>query len=633
MTAPQTAPLTSSIGPQGLIEGSDDLRRLHAASTMNQQGYAVPQGIYQNVQNGNRVPPSQWQNGGGYFGKMMVGSLAALMILEGFSETEQDSESPNGRALFAVPVQLLSYFGRSLRVWSDLSVLGYRAPAGHNLTLLKLILWFGTLLYVFAPSLFSKPKVKAKSDPISQSLTAPPSLASSIQVRRQAWLTAIQTVWVPRHNLFLEAAALCLKMVKLSLRNAIGWYGYSLLTGITEQQEAARVKAWVIALDAQLAGGDIEINKSRLALTLLASGTLLDTPARLMLKAVHIRVLLWGLGNSGFNGHYMFQELAAKVARWKWNEARQLQQLIIHTRGSSANLNMQDTDTLPDYLAALLEQECDDVLVDSIAQRAYNLAFNLPTANNAIGSSDGMDNIVEDFAIRSPLDAVSAWFSSLVLQQGLTSSLRNKDSGDESTVQAINLAIKTAPIGSGTQIRALIARAILFDESRGANIAAAHQVLSPLEQKDSETKIASMFINTTIPIASIPELRMSFDCAIAIAHLKQPSPSDPAPAYANINKIQLANLSLLGFTAAFKLMETLMQRQEAAESCLQNLEKIAGTLRIWIGGSEGEKSALPKKTKERVVETCLGITKRLVGMERDAGYESMSEQEEDGEGC
>ena len=73
-------------------------------------------------------------------------------------------------------------------------------------------------------------------------------------------------------------------MVKLSLRNAIGWYGFALLTGITEQQEAARVKAWGIALDSQLAGGDIEVNKTRLCLTLLASGTLPDTPARLMLK-------------------------------------------------------------------------------------------------------------------------------------------------------------------------------------------------------------------------------------------------------------------------------------------------------------------------------------------------------------
>jgi Domain of unknown function (DUF2014) len=601
---------------------------------MNQPSYAASQEMYRAGQNGNRASSGQWQNGGGYFGKMMAGSLAALIILEGFSETEQNVESPNQRGLFSVPVQLLGPIGRSLSIWSDFSVLGYHASAGHNLTLLKLILLFGTLLYVFVPSFFSKPKPsKANSEPTSQSLVAAPSLASSIQVRRQAWLTAIQTVWVPRHNFFLEAAALCLKMVKLSLRNAIGWYGYSLLAGITEQQEAARVKAWSIALDAQLTGGDIEINRSRLTLTLLASGTLPDTPVRLMLKAVHIRILLWELGNSGFNRYYMFKEFAAKLARRKWNEARQLQQLIVHTHRSSANPNLQDAEAIPDYLAALLELDCDDVLVDSIAQRAYNLAFNLPTADNAIGPTGGMDSVVDDFAIRSPLDAISAWFSSLVLQQGLAASLRNRGTECGNVAQTINLAIDTAPIGSSVQMRALVARAILFDKLRGANIAAARQALPSLEVNECEAKIASIFINTKIPTASIPDLKMSFDCAVAIAHLKRASFSDPAPAYGIINKIQLTNLSLLGFTAAFKLIEALVQHQEATQRCLQNLEKTAGMLRIWIGGREGEKSGLPRKTKEHVVETCLDITKRLVVMDRDSGYESMSEQEEGNEEC
>lgn len=35
----------------------------------------------------------------------MVGSLAGLMILEGFSETEQDDDSPSGRGLFALPLE------------------------------------------------------------------------------------------------------------------------------------------------------------------------------------------------------------------------------------------------------------------------------------------------------------------------------------------------------------------------------------------------------------------------------------------------------------------------------------------------------------------------------------------------
>lgn len=629
MSVPNNGELTPDVSPVGMIEVPDDIKRLHAsANQMNQQTYAVPQ---ENYRPANRVAVGQngWQNGGGYLGKMMVGSLAGLMILEGFAEREQDGEEPNSRGLFAVPAQLLGHLGRSLRQSTDISILGYHSPSRQTLAFLRMLLVLGTLLYIFVPSLFeSKPK-KAKSSGKTQnsSLISPPSLASPIQVRQQAWLTAIQTVWVPRHNFFLEAAALCLKMAKLSLRNAVGWYGYSLLTGSSEQQEAARGKAWSIALDAQLAGGDIEINKSRLILTLIASGTLPDTPARLMLKALHVRVLLWEYGRAGFDGIFLFQEFAAKLARWKWNEARRLQQILIHTGKS---LDDQDSDPLPPHLAALLEYECDEVLVDGIAQRLYNLAFNLPASHNITSSINGMDIIINDFAIRSPLDAAAAWFSTMKLQQGLANALDNQGEVDNDILSDISVAINTAPIGSSAHIRAVVARAILSEADRSADIASAIQSLTPLKPNDTtDSTSVPTFINNNTSISSSPDLRMSLHCAIAIAHLQRyPAPTHPKSAYPIINTLQPVHLSLLGFTAAFKLMGTLAQHEIAAADCRRALENLAGTLRIWIGGRHGVESELSRGTKEVVVERCLAVTKQCVGMEGDAGYASMSEKEE-----
>jgi hypothetical protein len=509
----------------------------------------------------------------------------------------------------------------------NIRVLGYHLPAAQSLGYLKFFLVLGALLYAFLPSLFSSTPRPKSGKSQSASIAAAPSLASPIQVRRQAWLTAIQTVWVPRHNFFLEAAALCLKMVKLSMRNVVGVPGYAYLTGITEQQEAARVKAWSIALDAQLAGGDVEVSKSRLTLTLLASGTLPDTPTRLMLKALHIRVLLWEVGNAGFNGFYMFQEVAAKLARWKWNEAKQLHRMMSHAK-------VKQEEELPEYLAALLEQECDDVLVDSIGQRAYNLAWNLPTTHNTDGSSDGMDNVVDDFAIRSPLDAVAAWYSSLVLQRALSRSLDTKEddvTAQRSIVEDVTLAIKTAPIGSAAQIRALVGRAVLVKEKRGVSIAESMQALGPLEKPDKKRAATSSNIHASTSMIGLPDIKMSLRCAMAIAHLERfPSPASPEAAPRIIGTISPVNLTLLGFTAAFKLMEKINGHDIIAVSCTGSLEKLAGRLRIWIGGKDGEKSGLDKEVKRAMVERCLDITKRIVGME-DAGYESMSE--EDGEGC
>jgi hypothetical protein len=610
---------------QGMIQVPDDIRRLHAQTS--QQIYQIPQEQYAPQPGRQPIGPNGWQTGGSYFGKLMVGSLAGLMVMEGFSEAEQSEDTPAGRGLAALPLQLLKSVSKTVHSSLDLKVLGYHVPANTSFAYMKLFLVFGTLLYIFLPSIFSSKRKSDTRKTQSASLSAAPSLASSISVRRQAWLTAIQTVWVPRHNFFLEAAALCLKMVKLSTRNFIGADGYAYLTGITQQQEAARVKAWDIALDAQLAGGDVEVSKSRLTLTLLASGTLPDTPARLMLKALHIRVLLWEVGNAGFNGYYLFHEIAAKVARWKWNEAKNLHRLMVGSKDKAEG-------ELPDHLEELLRQECDDVLADCFGQRAYNLAWNLPTTYNVQGPSEGMDGVVDDFAIRSPLDAVAAWYSSIVLQRALSKSLEKDQTTEKnaSIVKDIELSVKVSPIGSRAQLRALVARAVLVKEKRGENIAVSLQGLAPFEPK-SEADVTPNLINTTSSIVSLPDIKMSLRCGMAIAYLvRYPPPHNRADVHRLINSIVPINLSVLGFTAAFHLMERIYEHQRVAMTCAPALERLAGNLRIWIGGPGGEKSGLDKGIKRELVERCLLVTKRVIGMEKDAGYETMS-SEDAGEGC
>ncbi|KLU88539.1 hypothetical protein MAPG_07524 [Magnaporthiopsis poae ATCC 64411] len=469
--------------PPGMIPVPDDMKRIIQAQVAAGRPYPIgPQANYQQnaamlrqqqiQQQQQQIQQGRWGQTAPYFGKMMVGSLAGLLIVEAVRESETSNESPDGRGLFAAPIQLINSFVST----SHFSVAGYSFSAVQLMSSLKLFLLFGSLLYVFVPALFSAaaPKPQKTRQQTRASLSAVPSLASPIHVRRQAWLTAIQTVWVPRHNFILEAAALMLKTMKLSLRNTIGVKQYQALTGLTEEQEAARVKAWTIALDAQLAGGDVEINKSRLTLTLLASGTLPDTPLRLMLKALHIRVLLWQLGQSGVHN-----VVAAKLARANWNQAKQLHRLSkassrTSSPSSSPRLSAQgqqvpSDDSLPDHLAVLLEQECDDVLNDDVVQRAHNLAWNRPTTHDVAADIDGMNAVVEDPAIKSPMDAVAAWWSSLVLHQVLVTSLDGatavtSEKGEEESKQGpstisvneddLALAAKVAPVGSNAQVRA-----------------------------------------------------------------------------------------------------------------------------------------------------------------------------------
>lgn len=636
MTTPVTTP--RGLDPQGMIPVPDDMKRIISAQLSSGRPYPVPQqGFQQNPaimrqqqiqQQQQQMQNNRWQNAP-FYGKFMVGSLAGLMFVESLREREQSADSPEGRGLFAIPIQLLG----PLVSQSHVSIAGAQYSLIHMISTLKSLLLIGTLLWVFVPSLFApRPPKTQKSHVINANLKAVPSLASPIHVRRQAWLTAIQTVWVPRHNFFLEAAALILKMMKLSLRNTIGVHGYQMLTGLTEEQETARVKAWTIALDAQLAGGDVEINKTRLTLTALASQTLPDTPLRLMLNALHIRVLLWQFGKQGV--HNIF---AAKLARSKWNEARQLYQLTNSLRRSEPP---SPDDEIPDHLALLLEQDCDDILNENIVQRAHNLAFNRPTTFDIDADVDGMNAVVEDPAVRSPMDAVAAWWSSLVLQRVLSASLTQwVDKGEQAKSMAddINTAIKVAPIGSNAQLRALVAKAVIFDEKRGANIATVLKALGPSVNPDKHPQysqgVPPLIDAPSSSITPDPDVQLALRCAMAIAHLQrfEVPPHSALTVVDTILPGSTEGLSLLGCAAAFHLMERLHNHAIAAEACASALERLSGTLRLWIGSEEGNRPGLDRDIRQKMVERCLNVTKSIIGM--DQGYATMSDRESEDDSC
>ncbi|KAF3761309.1 hypothetical protein M406DRAFT_357688, partial [Cryphonectria parasitica EP155] len=197
-----------ALDPQGMIPVPDDMKRIISAQLAAGRPYPVPQQGFQQtpavmrqqqIQQQQQMQNNRWQNAP-FYGKFMVGSLAGLMFVESLREREQSNASPEGRGLFALPIHLL---GRLVSE-SHISLAGQQYSLAHTISTLKSLLLLGTLLWVFAPSLFApRPPKTQKSQLSNAALQAVPSLASPINVRRQAWLTAIQTVWVPRHNFFL----------------------------------------------------------------------------------------------------------------------------------------------------------------------------------------------------------------------------------------------------------------------------------------------------------------------------------------------------------------------------------------------------------------------------------------------
>lgn len=568
----------------------------------------------------------KYVNGNGsnsFMSKLMVGSMAGLMVMEGFAEHDHTSQASGGHGLFAAPMHLVR---RGL--FASQSGPAPLSMSQAALPLFKISLILTAVVYLILPFLQSKPKKKATTIP-QITLSAAPSLAASVEVKRKAWQTAIQSVWTPRHFL-IEVVLVTVRIIELSLRRIIGFDRYAEFLGMTKDDEAARVKAWDIAIDAQLAGGDVEVGYYRLLLTLMASGTLPDSPIRLMQKAVHFRIFFWELANAGYGNLFMFKDFTARVARIYWDSARNQQRALVS--GSTSKVDELDhtIELLPDHLAKLIELECDEVLTDDMIQRAYNLAWNRPSAENT-QSNATLDSVVHDPAIRSPLDAIAAWFTNTVVDEALALSVHDVADDITSDVEYLtSLAASTAPPASSTLTRSLVAKAVLVNESREADIAAAlesmphAQIASPMLGRSPTT----VHLNVVHHVPLTPEVRTALTLAklLSLADEKSTlSAKDHAALALDGVAIPAKAFTLLTAIAGHKVLERLSAKTEAVEKGKVGLERLAGNLRVWVGTRAGRNSGLSSREKGMVVKTCVSTAKKVGGWKEeaeDSGYGS-----------
>lgn len=663
---------------------NNDSRQRQRSSASQQQNYfrspngnAVVQQPYMQQQQQPTYarppnPPVDAQNQphnangrGGLMNKVMIGGMAGLMAMEGYNEHQQAGGDTSARGLFAAPVHL---FKRSA-----MESPSFPAASSQQalMPLLKMVLVIGALLYLLAPLLAFSPRRKRQFTQYRQPvhLAQVPSLASPVEVRRKAWLTAVQSVWVPK-NFLLEVAAVTFKIARLSLRRLIGSETFTILAGSSPDDEAARIKAWDIAIDAQLAGGDAEVSYYRLLLTLMASGTLPDSPTRLMQKAVHFRVFFWEVANAGYGNLIMFKQFTERVGKIYWDSARKLHKELEHVKAQGRPHDGPEdgeVELLPDHLARLVELDCDTVLTDEMIQRAWNLAWNKPS-NNALAArpNAARDCVIEDHAIRSPLDAIAAWFAHAIVDDTLLDSLyhtskpsrTNNNSHRRSnslvstwdTQYNLTLAVSIAPPASNSLARALTAKALLSPaQNRGNNILAALEALPPHTPQTptsttspttsttppagtstTQTPTATTMLTSSPQAPASPDLRTTLSLAKILQILQflrtnaittnLPTTSTTTTKALKLltqttPRLQPTNLTLLTATAVWTLLCQLQTNNTNGPSTEIRLstELLASSLRIWAGTAAGRRAGLGGKLRGRVVEGCLRVVRGLGG--------------------
>ncbi|KAJ5648627.1 hypothetical protein N7490_004999 [Penicillium lividum] len=491
--------------------------------------------------------------------KYMLGALAGLMVLEGFGSDESETEE---KGLLALPFNLLSRLhSPSLARWEYYLQRFWHSSHARAFShfLLLAVLVVGSAFIVFVYLFNARPSTRRAPKVVSEGQNGAPT---SSDFRRQAWLTSMQRVGVPRHRFFREWYVVTSRCFEYVLRCLMGWKIYSWVTGITEEDERGRVKTWDIAIDAQLTGGDAEITKSRLVLTIFAAGTLPSSPLRMMLKALHVRILMWRVGEPGSWSFHVSNDIARALANYQWGVAREI----------NNSLPEGHPDQLPSHLAKLLSLDCEEVMIDSITQRAVNLTWNRPTQEGTGDDEVLLDVVEEDPAIQCSVDALAAWWSSHLLQSALLKYMEASEGGPvskasrDSFKEKIRMALEVAPRLSAAYTRALVMKAVFFEHDRIKNVGAVLATLPKDKRKDEWSQSAN-FLDSSLPISVRDEISVAVRCAMIAAIITARSTGDTSlPDSFTIQKainmfnqlpIDPVELSLLGFSAVYHLLHLL----------------------------------------------------------------------------
>ena len=566
--------------------------------------------------------------GGKYLGRLMVGSLAGIMVMDVLAATQEDHQDDRG--LFAIPI-----LRHAPRPWNQAPgrfTPAHIGPWGSilrgNLLLpfLECFLMFGFIgLLLFIYLFNSRPPSRGKISPTPTPQPAP-SVASPLEVRQRAFLTAIQTIWFPGHHVLPELLALNVETAAYVVRQLLGWQTYSWLTGRSEQEEIARVRAWDIAIDAQLSGGDPEISKSRLVLSLWASGTLPSSPARFMSKALHIRILFWQPSTWPWLSHVL-HDIAGKLANWQWNKARTLQEKLDKTDSTKT---AADYESLTDHLKALLALSAEDLMTDKRIHKAHNLSWNASASGHSCSES-----MYEDTAMRGPLDALASWFSHDTLTSELTILTKlDTPKSDDGPLYRICLAESCAPPGSLSKIRALAAKAVLESAHGASHVARLAKYLKPTLLPGKESMLTSLFsvLDSAFEDLAEPDsinVKVCAHVAMMLNHAQ--TKENRLGIFARLSNIldpSEASLDTLGWAALQRLflsIDTLVPQNQVrpmAEALIRKLDQTKGLDAV-------AKTAI-RTNFQSVLQGALSQMdkRRISASSNDTGYASMSSDED-----
>ncbi|KID85796.1 hypothetical protein MGU_07104 [Metarhizium guizhouense ARSEF 977] len=514
--------------------------------------------------------------------KLLLACLAGILTTEAAHTTEQGSGMPNGRGLFALPMQFVETIVRSLY---RLRLVKHASSFEVLVAFTKLILFAAATVYLVW-SLLSATNQKRLfvTRRRTDNHKGRCSVAGPQALRRLGFETAIQTVWVSS-GIAGQLAAFTLGLGKLVLMHiGIDMVAVGRLTRSSQETEAARIKAWDVLLDSQLAGGDGEVNKMRLMLTLVAAASLPESPYRRMMIALHIQILACATIEALPRGKQHIRDVANLFSRRQWDRARVLQE-------------QHSQDDLPEHLKHLLSLDQEEVFTDETMPLLCDLVWQTSRTYSSAGLSCSVGG---DPSVRSPLDCLAALWTHISIRQTLISYLDGGVVGSKSQadiMQKLQFIIDTAPPGSVALGLALVARAVMIDQDQPKHIRIALHAANTLpinlgleerlQREATDDTGASSEAHETFHV----EFALPLQCAIATALFHHQDCKKAMRGLAKNLTRPMTDLGLLGFLSLYRFLEKAFKNQTVAVENTELLEQMAGLIRplldfvcVYLGG-------------------------------------------------
>lgn len=544
--------------------------------------------------------------------KLLLACLAGILTTEAAHTTEQGSGMPNGRGLFALPMQFVETIARSLY---RLRLVKHASSFEVLVAFTKVILFAAATVYLVWPLLFAtNQKRLSVTRRRTDNHKGCCSVAGPQALRRLGFETAIQTVWVPS-GIAGQLAAFALGLGRLVLMHigidmvAVGYPRRSL-----QDTEAARIKAWDVLLDSQLAGGDIEVNKMRLMLTLVAAASLPESPYRRMMIALHTQILACATIQALPRGKQHIRDVASLFTRRQWDRARALQE-------------QHPQDDLPEHLKHLLSLDQEEVFTDEIMPLLCDLVWQTSRTYSSAGLSCSVRG---DPSVRSPLDCVAALWTHISIRQTLVSYLDGGVVGSKSQAditQKLQFVIDTAPPGSVALGLALVARAVMIDQDQPKHIGIALHAANilpinlGLEERLQREATDDTGASSEAQEAFHVEFALPLQCAIATALFHH---QDCKKAMHGLTKNithPITDLGLLGFLSLYRFLEKAFKNQTVAVENTELLEQVAGLIRCWMSCEKATALGLGLETEQAIAGLCLRVFGWLAGLnQEDEGH-------------